>query len=136
MNAKYEAMLHRPHHVSSTRRQMSNGERAAQFSSFRALTGYEDAIDETARKVEEKRELDEDRKAHLDEWLCYLREYGRGMPISVTYFLADAKKDGGAYCVCNGVFRRIDDLNRLLVFEDGHRISLMDVFEIEDNTEK
>lgn len=40
----YEDILNLPHHVSKTRPQMSMLDRAAQFSPFAALTGYDDAI--------------------------------------------------------------------------------------------
>ncbi len=46
---KYEDMLMMPHHQSAKRPHMSLQDRAAQFSPFAALTGYEDAISETAR---------------------------------------------------------------------------------------
>ena len=41
----YEDILYLPHHVSSKRQPMSMEDRAAQFSPFAALTGYEAAID-------------------------------------------------------------------------------------------
>ena len=61
---KYKAIINLPHHVSKTHPQMSRLERAAQFSPFAALSGYESAIEEAARKAEERTErswiLDED----------------------------------------------------------------------------
>ena len=62
----YEDILHLPHHVSAERPHMSMLDRAAQFSPFAALVGYEDIIDETARLTTRKRELDEAEKAELD----------------------------------------------------------------------
>ena len=47
---KYEDIINMPHHVSVKHPQMSRHDRAAQFSPFAALTGYEEAIDETARR--------------------------------------------------------------------------------------
>ena len=63
---KYDDIIHLPHHVSSTRPHMPMLDRAAQFMPFRALTGYEDAVQETARLTDEKIELTEDEKAILD----------------------------------------------------------------------
>lgn len=40
-------------------------DRAAQFSPFAALTGHEDAISETARRVDRKIELSEEEKEAL-----------------------------------------------------------------------
>ncbi len=51
---KYGDIINLPHHVSQNRPQMPAAGRAAQFASFAALTGYEDAIDKTARAVNEE----------------------------------------------------------------------------------
>ena len=60
MQKDYEDIINLPHHVSRTRPQMDIYNRAAQFSPFAALTGYETAIDETVLKhvneIERKRE--------------------------------------------------------------------------------
>ena len=50
---KYEDIINLPHHVSKKHPQMSLYARAAQFAPFAALTGYEDLIEENARKVNE-----------------------------------------------------------------------------------
>ncbi|MBQ9512618.1 MAG: hypothetical protein IJR58_05450 [Lachnospiraceae bacterium] len=44
----YEDIINLPHHVSRTHPQMPVYNRAAQFAPFAALTGHEDAIEETA----------------------------------------------------------------------------------------
>lgn len=53
-NDNYEDIIDMPHHVSPTRKQMTMLERAAQFSPFAALTGYQDAVKETERLNEER----------------------------------------------------------------------------------
>lgn len=55
----YEDIINLPHHVSSKRPQMPMLDRAAQFSPFAALTGYDDAIHETARLTNNKVDLSE-----------------------------------------------------------------------------
>ena len=54
----YEDIINLPHHVSKRHPQMSMWNRAAQFAPFAALTGYEDAIQdsiqENLRSFEEK----------------------------------------------------------------------------------
>lgn len=50
----YEDILHLPHHVSQEHPHMPAQDRAAQFSPFAALTGYEGAIREAARRTEEQ----------------------------------------------------------------------------------
>ena len=52
--ANYDDIINLPHHVSSKRPQMPMLDRAAQFSPFAALTGYDDAIHETARLTNDK----------------------------------------------------------------------------------
>ena len=64
--SKYEEIMKHPHHVSKTRPQMPMSDRAAQFASFAALTGYDSAIKETGRLTDEKIELDEEALTALD----------------------------------------------------------------------
>ena len=59
MNDDYSDIINLPHHVSTHHPQMSMEARAAQFAPFSALTGFEDAIDDTAKQqVDEQMWLD------------------------------------------------------------------------------
>ena len=49
---KYDDIIDLPHHVSQRHPQMPLEDRAAQFSPFAALTGFEDAISEAAKQME------------------------------------------------------------------------------------
>ena len=69
---RYEDMLLLPHHQSAVRPHMSMRDRAAQFSPFAALTGYEEVIDETARLTDRRLELSEEERSRLDEALAEL----------------------------------------------------------------
>lgn len=130
----YEDILNLPHHVSKTRPQMSMLDRTAQFSPFAALTGYDDAIKETGRLTDEKIEMDEDRKAALDMKQAYLIEMIDEQPeISITYFLPDAKKSGGAYVTVTGNLKRFDEYERLLILTDGKKIPMDDIADIESD---
>ena len=130
----YEDIINLPHHVSKTRPQMSMLDRAAQFSPFAALTGYDDAIKETGRLTGEKIEMDEDRKAALDMKQAYLIEMIDEQPeISITYFLPDAKKSGGAYVTVTGNLKRFDEYERLLILTDGKKIPMDDIAAIESD---
>ncbi len=130
MSFRYFHILDNPHHVSKKRPQMSRYDRAAQFASFKALTGYEDAISETARLVDERPSLTEAQQFVLDSRLQILRDFGYGEEISVVFFQKDALKQGGALIDFTGVLRTIDDAEMSLVFTDGTRISLEDVFSL------
>ena len=86
----YEDIVNLPHHRSETHPHMSMEERAAQFSSFAALTGHKEAVQEKARRTSRRMELDEDQKARLDEKLQELcREDGRQ---NLRFFIPMTKK--------------------------------------------
>lgn len=130
----YDDIINLPHHVSSTRPQMSMLDRAAQFSPFAALTGYDAAIKETGRLTDEKIELDEDTKAALDMKQAYLIEMIDEQPeITIIYFLPDARKAGGAYVTVTGNLKRFDEYERLLILTNGKKIPMDDIADIESD---
>lgn len=134
MNDRYDDIIHLPHHVSKTRPQMSMMDRAAQFSPFAALTGYDAAIKETGRLTDEKIELGEETKAVLDRKQCYLSNMISVQPeITVTYFLPDERKSGGTYLSVTGKLKRIDEYERMMILTDGKKIPLDDIMNIESN---
>ena len=109
---------------------MPMSDRAAQFSPFAALTGYGDAIDETARLTDRRIELSEEESAELDYKQQYLATLD-APTVTVTYFVPDERKSGGAYVTHTGVLKRIDELERMMLFMDGTRVELDDVMGIE-----
>ena len=132
MKDNYEDILHLPHHVSKTRPPMSMADRAAQFSPFAALTGYDDAILETGRLTDEKLEAGEERLAVLNTQFRILMDHLADHPeISVTYFVPDDRKSGGAYVTVKGKVKKVNDFDRFLVLQDGLRIPMDDVAEME-----
>ncbi len=134
MNDRYDDIIHLPHHVSKTRPQMSMMDRAAQFSPFAALTGYDAAIKETGRLTDEKIELGEETKAVLDRKQRYLSDMISVQPeITVTYFLPDERKSGGTYLSVTGKLKRIDEYERMMILTDGKKIPLDDIMNIESN---
>lgn len=138
-NKDYSDIIDLPHPVSKKHPRMSLYDRAAQFSPFSALTGHEAAIAETGRLTEERVQLDEDAKERLDEKLQYLlsrlQESGsEGLPIRVTYFVPDEKKEGGAYQEYTGSLKRLDAYARALIFSDATEISLDAVYDIAEDT--
>ena len=119
----YEDMLHLPHHVSTLRPRMSKEARAAQFSPFAALTGYEDAVRETARLTENERELTEDEKSLINEKLLMIAEHeGDALTVAVTYFEEDDRKAGGSYVRACGSFVRMDEFEKTLYLSNGEKI--------------
>ena len=131
---KYDDIIHLPHHVSAKHPQMPALDRAAQFSPFAALTGYETAIAETARLVDRRIELDENRKEELDEKLQTAKEQHALEPeIAVTYFVPDAKKDGGAYVQTIGIIKKLDDIGHRIIMKDGTVIPICDIYGMESS---
>ena len=111
---------------------MPMSDRAAQFSPFAALTGYGDAIDETARLTDHRIELSEEESAELDYKQQYLATLD-APTVTVTYFVPDERKSGGAYVTHTGALKRIDEVERAMVFADGTRVDMDEVVGIELN---
>ena len=122
---KYDDIIGLPHPVSAKHPQMAREDRAAQFSPFAALTGYDDAISETQRLTETKRELDEEVKERLNEKIA------EHPVVKITYFKEDGKKDGGAYLTITGVVRKVKEFEKILQMEDGTEIPVADISGIE-----
>lgn len=131
-NFDYADMLNLPRHVSKRHPPMPVEERAAQFSPFAALTGYEDAIKETGRLTQERVELGEDEKLVLNEKLRILMDRKRQSPeVKITYFQPDERKKGGAYVTAIGRVKKIDVYEGMLKLQDGTQIPVGDVTGIE-----
>ena len=130
--SQYADIINLPHHVSKKRPQMNLIDRAASFAPFAALTGYDDAVKETARLTDTKLELDENTKEILNDKLQIVLETNSDdLPVSITYFVPDKKKTGGAYVVKTGTIKRYDEYERQIIFTDKSSVSIDDVIEIE-----
>lgn len=129
---KYDDIIALPHHVSQTRRRMSNIERAAQFSPFAALTGYDAAIAETARLTDTQTQLSDDLKEILNAKLLMLADMaGEAPEVSITYFRPDERKEGGEYVTARGKLKKIDEYSRSIVLAGGESIAIDFVRDIE-----
>ncbi|MCD8122282.1 MAG: YolD-like family protein [Clostridiales bacterium] len=121
---EYQDIIHLPHFVSEKRAHMSMSDRAAQFSPFAALTGYGDAVKETARLTDRRPELDEDEKQILSEKLTLLQAHLSESPtVEITRFHPDQKKDGGVCDTVSGVVKKLDTFQRTISLTDGTTIS-------------
>lgn len=131
----YESIIGLPHHVSLRRRRMSAIDRAAQFSPFAALAGFEAALAETARLTTQKIELSEEQKALLDERLRLLVSMFPQRPeTTFVYFIPDFRKEGGAYVTAKGQIKRVDTINRQILLTNGSEIPIDDVVDIQCGT--
>lgn len=132
MSEKYDDIINLPHPTSTNYPRMPMTDRAAQFTPFQALTGYGEAIRETARITGEKAELTEEEKAVLDEKLRLLMD--SGSEAAFTYFQPDGKKSGGAYVTIMGAVKKLDPLEGRLILTDGTVIPIENILEIENET--
>lgn len=131
-NGRYDDIICLPHRQSEIRPHMPRVDRAAQFSPFAALTGYEAAVQETARLTETRIELTEAEKAVLDEKLRIVRNSLKFKPeITITWFQPDDKKAGGKYAQVKGVVKRIDSFRRTVIMLGNTSIPIDDIFCLE-----
>ena len=129
--SEYDDILHLPHHVSASHPPMPRSDRAAQFAPFRALSGYEDDVAETARLTDQRIELDESRREALDARLRLLELQLPDLPpVAITAFRADECKEGGAYITVTGSVKKLDPVRRVLVMADGRRIAFDDIYDL------
>lgn len=108
---------------------MSIHDRAAQFSPFAALVGYDDAVAETERLTDRRREISEEETRDLNDALSRLTEALAREPkthpsVCVLYFIPDERKSGGRYSEKQEDLRTIDTYHRQLVFCDGETIPI------------
>ena len=127
MSGPYDDIIGLPHPTSERHPRMPMANRAAMFSPFAALTGYDAAVKESARLTDAKVDLTEEEKSILDAKLQLLTP---GESVAITYFQPDAKKQGGAYLTASGEVKRIDGAAREIVLMDGRQIPINDILEV------
>ena len=113
--AVYADIIDLPHWQSPTRTPMSAYERAAQFSSFNALAGYEDMVGEEAREVGSFQELTEAEMEVLNQKISLIAdaiEEGHNPILTFMYFIADDNKVGGSYVKLTERVRRVDTVGK------------------------
>ena len=129
---RYDDIIHLPHLEPSTHPRMTMENRAAQFSPFAALTGYDEATREEARLTDEKKELSDDMIEMLDARLAVLEQHLKEHPsITVTYFHQDEKKSGGRYITVSGNLKNLDGVKHTLHMTDNTKIPIEDIRLIE-----
>ncbi len=128
---KYDDIIELEHHVSDSRPHMTAHDRAAQFSPFAALTGFDDAVQESGRLTARRIEPDDEAKEELDEKLRLIMEKQNEHPtVTAVFFLADAKKEGGGYESAEGSVKLVDERERALVFENGISLPIDDIISL------
>ena len=124
MSSRYDDMIYMQNPTPTCKSRMSLYERAAQFSSFATLIGYEDAVEETARLTDARLELSEDMKTILNEKMQMIVDNMDADPIvTITYFVPDKKKAG--------IVKEIDEYERCIVMTDKKKIPIEQVRALE-----
>ncbi len=128
---KYDDIIEMEHHISKKHPQMSLYARSAQFVPFAALTGYEDAVKETGRKVENRIDIGDELKNILDTKIHILTEKtDKRIETTFTYFLPDLTKNGGKYINITGIVKKIDNYNQRIILEDKTEIPINEIIDI------
>ena len=128
---KYQDILYQARPVSKVHQPMSKSNRAAQFSPFAALTGYEDAVQETARLTTDKTTLSEDQIQIINSVLNEISQYLPHSPyVQITYFEPDKRKQGGSYQQIFGTIKKIDDVYGMVIMKGNIRIPVHQIVHI------
>ncbi len=132
----YQDIIGLEHHQSKTHPHMSIHDRAAQFAPFSALTGHGAAIAETARLTEHEIELDEYVVEEIDEKLQWLVQNLESKPqVTITYFVPDEKKEGGAFVQKTGCVKKLDSYRKTILLTDDTCIDITKITEIQISRE-
>ena len=114
----YPDIIDLPHYQSPTRPHMSLYDRAAQFASYKALSGYEDMVSEEARETDTQVELSEEAIEAINHTLSIILESidsGEQPTVDITYFVPDKKKAGGKYITERERIKAVDTLEQKLI---------------------
>lgn len=133
---KYDDIIKLPHYVSKKRQHMSLHDRAAQFAPFAALTGHQESIKETARLTETKIELDSSQIERINKTLYEIvNNVSEQRKVAITYFKEDNFKNGGAYLTDIGIIKKINEIDKCVIMENGVRIPMENIIECDKVTE-
>ncbi len=124
----YSKIIDHPHYRSRKRKPMSLMQRAAQFSPFAALSGYDKAVNETVRLTESKRLLDDDARNDIDRTLRFALLSHK--PVNITYYIPDPSKPGGSYITFTGCIHQVDMLEDVVIMDDGSAILMYNITDI------
>ncbi len=124
----YEDIIHLPYPRPSQRQRLSQWQRSAQFSPFAALTGLENVVAEEGRLTQSPVELAEDAGTALNAQLSRLQAQLDSRPvITVAWFCPDKRKEGGSYVTTQGCVKKLDEIAREMVFQQGPTVPLASI---------
>lgn len=128
---RYDDIINHERYVLQYNKPMSMHDRVAQFSSFKALEGFESEIAESGRLTDSRAVMTEDEIAELDSNFSHLVNMEHENPkVEIEYFQSDERKNGGRYERFIGKFRFFDESENILRFTDGTEIKVESVTKI------
>ena len=128
----YDDIINHKYVKNPNRKHMSMVDRASQFGSVKALSGHEDALNETARITEVKHSLDEYVIEEINQKIVYLKDHiDDDILVSITYFIPDSKKQGGKYETIKKTIKKIDEFEKTFITSDNIIIPINDILNIE-----
>lgn len=134
----YKKIINLPRHEPDPLKhpRMTVYNRAAQFAPFAALTGFEEAVDETARLTSQKLQLSEEQKKTLNNTLTLIKQHlnkdhSQYPQVTVVYFEEDINKPGGTYKTISDSVQNINDFEQKLHLVSGKKIPIRDLFSVD-----
>lgn len=127
---EYADIIDREHHVSKWHKPMPRLTRAAQFSPFAALVGYDDLVAESARLTDDLIDVSDDSRSALDLRLAWLLGQNPAPQATFSVFVPDTKKAGGSYETITGFIKKHDPVAQTIQLTDKHIIRIADIVEI------
>ena len=114
---KYDDIIDLPHYRSPHRTPMPMENRGAQFAPFAALSGHDEAISETSRLTEGFAEPSDEEKFEISKTI---REaYSNRNCMKIIHFIPDKSKGGGSYATSVGHISKVDEIDRLVILDNG-----------------
>ena len=111
-------------------RKMSLHDRAAQFSPFAALTGFDEEIKETSRFTQEQIELLNEDKLAIGEKIRYVLDHkDQDLLIYLVYFEKDPYKKGGKYRDIYTRIKKYNELEHYLLDEQKEKLYIDNIME-------
>lgn len=132
--SNYDDIINMPRPEPQKHQRMSLYNRAAQFSPFSALTGYEASIKEEGRLTNERIEIGETAKEEINYKLQILMDEISSHPeVTITYFEYDQLKEGGKYVTVTDRVKKIDVVSRGIFLSSGKIIPIEEIIELESD---
>ena len=117
-----------------TRKRMSAESRAAQFSPFEALTGFEDMVDESARETETFAEKSEEQIRRISDAIgAVIARLAEKPVVKITYFQPDSLKSGGRYVTVRGRVTKADTYTGCLILDGKVPVFFEQISELEND---